>query len=178
MVGLLASVKPLPTTLKTMVSLLASAKQLGRQYPEYGACVQRDLDIDKEALREHVHDFEACGGYWLEGLALGAVCMGHINKHLEQAIALAIAVAMGVTQLATPPDCSDWRFCWCWEGVDDFNACVEQAAKLLDALPPPPPPRGPPDSNAPPPPAGPPPFIVGAATLPPPELRPVSVLGG
>ena len=71
MVGLLASAKPLPTTLKTMVGLLAPAKQLGRQYPEYGACVQRDLDIDKEALREHVqvHDFEACGGYWLEGLA-------------------------------------------------------------------------------------------------------------
>jgi hypothetical protein len=83
MLGLLASAKPLPTTLKTTVCLLASAKQLGRQYPEYGACVQRDLDIDKEAMREHVpgHDFEACGGYWLEGLALGLGAVGFGRNH-------------------------------------------------------------------------------------------------
>ena len=80
MLGLLASARPLSTSLKTTVGLLASAKQLGRQYPEYGACVQRDLDIDKEALREHVHDFYACGGYWFEGLALGAVGLGHNKK--------------------------------------------------------------------------------------------------
>ena len=145
--GLLASAKPLPTALTTLAGLLASAKQLGRNYPEYGACVRRDVDIDKEALREHEHDFKACGGYWFEGLALGAVGVGHNKKEWEQAIALAIAVAMAVTQLAPPPDCPD-----------DFNACGEQAAKLLDALPPPQPQRGPPDSNAPPPPAGTPPF--------------------
>ena len=181
MLGHFASGKPLPTTLNTTVSLLASAKQLGRQYPEYWACVQRDLDIDKEALRKHVpgHDFEACGGYWLEGLApgLGAVGWGHNKKQFEQAIALAIAVAMGVTQLATPSDSSDSLW-WCWEGAVDFNECVEQAAKLLEALPPPPPPRSPQNSNAPPHSAGPPPFTVGVATSPPPELRPVSVLGG
>ena len=152
--GLLASATPLPTALTTLAILLASAKQIGRNYPEYGACARRDVDIDKESLREHEHGFKACGGYWFEELALGAVGVGHNKKEWEQAIALAIAVAMAVTQLKTPQDCPD-----------DFNACVEQAAKLLDALPPPHPPRGPPDSSAPPPPAGTPPFTVGAASV-------------
>ena len=131
--GLLASAKPLPTALTTLAILLASAKQIGRNYPEYGACARRDVDIDKESLREHEHGFKACGGYWFEELALGAVGVGHNKKEWEQAIALAIAVAMAITQLKTPPDCPD-----------DFNACVEQAAKLLHALPPPHPPRCPP----------------------------------
>ena len=80
--GLLASAKPLPTALTTLALLLASAKQLGRHYPEYGACVRRDVDIDEEALREHAHDFNACGGYWFEGLALGAVGIGHNQKRV------------------------------------------------------------------------------------------------
>jgi hypothetical protein len=150
--GLLASAKQLPTALTTLALLLASAKQSGRHYPEYRACVRRDVDIDAEALREHAQYFNACGGYWFEGLALGAVGIGHNNREWEQAIALAIAVAMAVTQLAAPPDCPD-----------DFTACVEQAAKLLDALPPPHPPRGAPDSSAPPPPCR----RVGRASLPP-----------
>lgn len=76
MYGLLASAKPLPTALTNLTGVFASAKQLGRNYPEYGACVRRDVDIAKESLREHVHDFKACGGYWFEELALGAVGVG------------------------------------------------------------------------------------------------------
>ena len=62
-------------------------------------------------MREHVqvNDFGACGGYWLEGIALGAVGIGQNRKQWEQAIALAIAVAMGVTQRATPSSWSAGR---------------------------------------------------------------------
>ena len=59
MVALLASAKPLPTTLTPMVGLVASAKRLGRQHAEYRACVCRGLDIGKEDLGEHEHGFEA-----------------------------------------------------------------------------------------------------------------------
>ena len=157
MLGLLACGKPMPTSLNTTVSLLASAKGLAHQCPEYWACVQRDLSIENEALREHVqvNDFGACGGYWLEGIALGAVGIGQNRKQWAQAIALAIAVAIGVTQRATPSNCSDVRM-GATQLVDDFSACVEQAAKLLEALPPPPPRLpSPHDSNEPPPPSGP-----------------------
>ena len=172
MLGLLACGKPMPTSLKTTVSLLASAKELAHQCPEYWACVQRDLSIEKEALREHVqvNDFGACGGYWLEGIALGAVGIGQNRKQWAQAIALAIAVAIGVTQRATPSNCSDVRM-GATQLVDDFSACVEQAAKLLEALPPPPPRLpSPHDSNAPPPPAGPTALSVGADTPPAPAF--------
>ena len=102
-----------------------------------------------------VNDFGACGGYWLEGIALGAVGIGQNRKQWAQAIALAIAVAIGVTQRATPSNCSDVRM-GATQLVDDFSACVEQAAKLLEALPPPPPRLpSPHDSNEPPPPSGP-----------------------
>ena len=130
MYGLLASAKPLPTALTNLAGLLATAKQLGHNYPVYGACVCRELDIAKESLREHVHDFTACGGYWFEEIALGAVGVGQNKKEWKQAIALAIAIVMAVKQHKTPPDCPD-----------DFKACVKQAAKLLDALSPPQAPR-------------------------------------